>query len=144
MILKSEMTARIRAESQLAAERRRVAADLHDTLEQTLVAASLQLSAAARMQPHENGNLVVLAQQLLSRGQKEVRDAVWDLRMDQSQPQLLSTLLAQTCAEAASLSALDISFSFIGMEQATPALIASQSVRLVREAGGSVPGLTSF
>ncbi|RYD37259.1 MAG: sensor histidine kinase [Verrucomicrobiaceae bacterium] len=57
-------------------ERRRLAADLHDTLEQTLTGASLQLDAMAA---EEAPKPLVLARRLLDRSRDELRRAVWDL-----------------------------------------------------------------
>jgi signal transduction histidine kinase len=47
-VLKLEIARREAAESRLFSERARMASDLHDNLQQTLLAASLQLNAAAR------------------------------------------------------------------------------------------------
>lgn len=136
-LLRLEIEARERAEERLSWDRRRVASDLHDTLEQTLIAASLQLSAAAWQQPTLVGSSptpLSLAQQLLTRGQQEVRDAVWDLHMEINQPQLLSTLLTCACSEAGALTKAEIVCKVLGEEFALPGLLLAQSVRLVREA----------
>lgn len=134
--LRREIVTRERAGSQLATERRRVAADLHDTLEQTLLAANLQLTAAARLQPAhaESTAPLSLAQQLLARGQQEVRDAVWDLHANTAEPQPLPALLARACAEAGSLAGAEVTFTHRGPENSLNRLIIAQSVRLVREA----------
>lgn len=135
-LLRQEIVTRERAESQLATERRRVAADLHDTLEQTLLAANLQLTAASRLQAAdaESTAPLSLAQQLLARGQQEVRDAVWDLHANTAEPQPLAALLARACKEAGSLSNAEVTFTHSGEEKSLTSLIIAQSVRLVREA----------
>lgn len=135
-LLRQEIATRERAESQLATERRRVAADLHDTLEQTLVAASLQLTAVTRLQATdaESTAPLSLAQQLLARGQQEVRDAVWDLHVNTAEPQPLPAVLARACKEAGSLSTAEVTFTHSGAEKPLTSLIIAQSVRLVREA----------
>lgn len=76
-----EQESRAREASELlAAERARLAADLHDTLSQTLSGASLQLEAseavAGSADAWEN---LTLAKVLLDRGREELRRAVWDL-----------------------------------------------------------------
>ena len=135
--LVAEIAARRRAENLLAGERRRMAADLHDTLDQTLLAAGLQLGAASRTltaAPDAASAQIALAHQLLARGQQEVRDAVWDLHAGDAQPQQLDALLARACAEAAARTTAGVSFSVEGEPRPLPPFLVAQSVRLVREA----------
>jgi signal transduction histidine kinase len=135
--LRAEIFRREQAEEQLANDRRRVAGDLHDTLEQTLIAAGLQLNAAKRtieVQPESAAARIALAHQLVARGRQEVRDAVWDLHAGEDQQHTLGAMLGRACAEAASSAAAEVSFSAEGEEPPLPALIVAQGVRLVREA----------
>jgi signal transduction histidine kinase len=134
--LQQEIAARRQAEHELANERRRVAAELHDTLEQTLVAAALQLNAASRTiaaRPESAAAQVALAHQLVSRSRQEVRDAVWDLRLDSAHPQSLSEMLRQTCTESSSQSSAEVTFFAEGNERPLPALVVAQVIRIVRE-----------
>ena len=134
--LREEIGARQRAEHELANERRRVAAELHDTLEQTLVAAGLQLNAASRTlnsQPESAAAQVSLAHQLVARSRQEVRDAVWDLRLDSAQPSSLSALLQQACSESSVHTSTEVTFSNEGEEPPLPALVVAQVIRIVRE-----------
>jgi signal transduction histidine kinase len=134
--LHTAMEAQAHAEQALARERRRVADQLHDTLQQTLTAASLQLHAAVRSGPHtmeDAATAINLARDLVNRGQAEVRDAVWDLRMDEQASVNLGDLLRGLGYEMSRRSVLKITFC----EDATgvlPAHIASQIVRITREA----------
>lgn len=135
--LSSEISGRRRAEHLLAGERRRMAADLHDTLDQTLLAAGLQLGAASRTfasAPGAASAQIALAHQLLARGQQEVRDAVWDLHAGDAQPQSLDALLARVCSEAASQGGAKVIFSAQGAPLPLPPFLAAQCVRLAREA----------
>ncbi|MEI6714243.1 MAG: ATP-binding protein, partial [Verrucomicrobiota bacterium] len=135
--LRREIAARIAAEDRLDEDRRRVAADLHDTLQQTLLAADLQLNAALRtipVKPQAALPLVELAGQLLKRSRGEVRDAVWDLNTETSEVRSLSGLLRQACDEASTPSSLEVLFSVEGREPELSALVISQCVRVVREA----------
>lgn len=135
--LLAEIAARRRAEQLLAGERRRMASDLHDTLDQTLLAAGLQLGAAARTlsaAPDTASAQITLAHQLLARGQQEVRDAVWDLHAGDAQPQQLDALLSRACAEAGAHTSAQIAFSTEGEAQPLPPFVVAQCVRLVREA----------
>lgn len=134
--LHEEISARRRAEQELASERRRVAAELHDTLEQTLVAAGLQLNAASRTlaaQPDLAVSQVALAHQLVSRSRQEVRDAVWDLRLDSTHPGSLSEMLRRACAESSAHASAEVVFSAEENEPAIPALVIAQVIRIVRE-----------
>ncbi len=67
----------------LAEERQRLARDLHDTIEQTLTGAALQLDAVeATYEGPQSGpgaEPLHLAQRLLDRSRDELRRAVWDL-----------------------------------------------------------------
>ncbi len=134
--LSEEINARQRAERELASERHRVAAELHDTLEQTLVAAGLQLNAASRTltaKPESAAAQVSLAHQLVARSRQEVRDAVWDLRLDSTQPSSLATMLEQACTESSACAATEIIFVHDGTEPAMPTLVIAQAIRIVRE-----------
>lgn len=134
--LKAEIARRMAAETRLDSDRRRVAADLHDTLEQTLMAVGLQLNAAGRLmnsQPEFAGAKVELAQQLLSRGRQEVRDAVWDLHADAGSVPMLGVTLESACSDAGDGST-PIHFQVEGADQPMPALVIAQCTRLVREA----------
>ncbi len=136
-LLRAEISRRERAEQQLANDRRRVAGDLHDTLEQTLLAAGLQLNAAGRTltaQPEAAAARVTLASQLVARGRQEVRDAVWDLHAGAVRSHSLAGLLATACTEAAASSTAEVFLFTEGNEPPLPALIVAQSVRFVREA----------
>ncbi|MGB3120532.1 MAG: sensor histidine kinase [Verrucomicrobiales bacterium] len=135
--LKAEIGRREEAERRLATDRRRVAGDLHDTLEQTLLAAGLQLNAAGRTlatQPEAAADRVALAHQLIARGRQEVRDAVWDLHASGDQVQSLAALLGTACSEAGSSTSAVVTFSVEGPERPVPAQIMAQCIRLVREA----------
>ncbi len=135
--LKQEIARREAAESRLSMERTRVAGDLHDTLEQTLLAADLQLSAAARsleVQPKAVSSRLALVGQLLSRGRQEVREAVWDLHVGGGKPQPLGHLLNAACRDAAAAATAKIEFDGPQEEEPLlPAPLSAQLIRVVRE-----------
>lgn len=83
----------------LAAERSRLAADLHDTLSQTLSGASLQLEATDSADPAEAAENLALARMLLDRGREELRRAVWDLTPADVVGSTLEAALRSTAAE---------------------------------------------
>ncbi len=133
--LHEAMQARHKAEQELAGERRRVANQLHDTLQQTLTAASLHLHAAARLMPSDTehaSSAVRMAQELMQRGRDEVRDAVWDLRTDDKASVRLGQLLQRLIGEMNPRSTALIHYSE-DADISLPAHIATQIVRIVRE-----------
>jgi signal transduction histidine kinase len=81
-----ELAARHAAEADFAlltAERTRLAREIHDTLEQSLASAALQLDAARGFfheAPEESERLLVTATEQLRESQLEVRRSVWNLR----------------------------------------------------------------
>lgn len=78
-LLVKEIRARHDAEL-VAAERIRLAGDLHDTLSQSLSAAAMQLEVAALSDgPGEAEEHLVLARRLIDRSREDLRRAVWDL-----------------------------------------------------------------
>lgn len=63
----------------LVSERSRLAADLHDTLSQTLSGAALQMEIADSLQGGDGENHRRLAKRLIDRSREDLRRAVWDL-----------------------------------------------------------------
>ena len=134
--LRLEIAKREAAENRLFSERVRMASDLHDNLEQTLLATSLQLNAATRtvdQNPQAALQRLSLAEQLLVRGRKEVKEVVWDLQFGGAQRQLLSDVLKKECAEAGAASATEIRCSLPEDEPLLPASFNAQVLRIVRE-----------
>jgi signal transduction histidine kinase len=134
--LRTEIARREAAESRLLSERIRLAGDIHDTLEQTLLAANLQLTAATRSlipQPESAANRLVLATQLLDRSRQEVREALWDLHIGGGQAQPLGALLQVACRDAGLLSAAQVLFTGPREDVLVPAPLCAQAVRIVRE-----------
>jgi signal transduction histidine kinase len=135
-VLKLEIARREAAESRLFSERARMASDLHDNLQQTLLAASLQLNAATRTvedNPSSAAGRVALAEQLLSRSRKEVKEAVWDLQFGAAQSQRLSDLLRKECEEVGGASSAQIRLLLPENEPLLPAPFLVQALRIARE-----------
>jgi signal transduction histidine kinase len=135
--LRAEMAARAHAEHRLSEERHRVAADLHDTLEQTLLGVDLQMDATSKTfetRPTAARTYLMLARQLLARGRQEVRSAVWDLHTEQLQQQNLAVLLEKAAGESTAGTGTAIEVTTSGIPHPLPALVASHLVRLTREA----------
>jgi signal transduction histidine kinase len=133
--LKREMLARKWAEQHLQHERERVAADLHDTLQQTLLAADLQLNAAQRILPSNPAaalSSVALANQLLTRGRDEMREAVWALHSNSTGD--LETQVQKIADETSALGAAEVRLFCEGEPRKLPPVVSANAVRIVREA----------
>jgi signal transduction histidine kinase len=66
-------------------ERKRMAADLHDTLEQSIAATAMQLKAANDALPpaeEDARSFISLASQILATAKTDLRSSVWNLRAD--------------------------------------------------------------
>lgn len=69
----------------IMAERKRMAADLHDTLEQSIAATAMQLKAADDALPpaeEDTRSFINLASQILATAKTDLRSSVWNLRAD--------------------------------------------------------------
>lgn len=67
----------------IMAERKRMAADLHDTLEQSIAATAMQLKAANDALPpieEDTRSFINLASQILATAKTDLRSSVWNLR----------------------------------------------------------------
>lgn len=111
-------------------ERRRLAADLHDTLEQTLTGASLQLEA---MGVTESPKPLVLARRLLDRSRDELRRAVWDLTPEVIEEKGLAEAL-ETIAQEQSELGVAVNVTVSGDASQVPDRISAHLCRVVHEA----------
>jgi len=101
-LLVQEIRARHDAEL-VAAERMRLAADLHDTLSQSLSGAAMQLEVAGNLTAAgiEAEDHLLLAKRLLDRGREDLRRTVWDLSPSALAEEDLATALEKVAAESA-------------------------------------------
>jgi signal transduction histidine kinase len=87
-------------------ERTRLAANLHDTLLQTLAGANYQLEACMRQLPESSSKQsLTTAQRIIQRGQSEIRGAVWTLRalphIKRPFEESVHQVVKQSCADRA-------------------------------------------
>jgi signal transduction histidine kinase len=132
-----EMRAREQTQRLLQEDRKRVASELHDTLQQTLLAADLQLNAALRMPPErlrEVGGPLRLAHQLITRGREEIRDAVWSMHRDDRTGDSLQSILRRLTQELSSAEALPMALEMPEEEIRLSAVALTHASRIVREA----------
>jgi signal transduction histidine kinase len=124
----------LRAEA-VAEERRRIAGEFHDSLEQGLAALSLRLGMAAGRLPAGDARGVLEHQrQLLGWLQTETREFLWDLR-DPIRPESdLGETLAAQVDNLRSLTAVPLDLALPPAVPPLPATVQHQVVRIVREA----------
>ncbi|HEX3135231.1 MAG TPA: sensor histidine kinase [Planctomycetota bacterium] len=115
-----------------AAERKRLAGELHDSLEQGLTGVALQLDAAVMGLPTPPPPLV-MARTLLSHCRTEVRRAVWDLNADEREERDLPARLRAAAEQA--IAGRDVQVVVDVRGEPTPAagLVAHHLSRITQE-----------
>jgi signal transduction histidine kinase len=118
-------------------ERRRLANDLHDTLEQALTGLALQLEITERSKtsdPELSARHLNLAQQFLERSRSEVHRTVWDLRAHGLDGRDFLDVLQERVAAMVAGSPVAISVGREGESFALPDLVAGNLLLLAQEA----------
>ena len=115
----------------VSADRRRIAADLHDTIEQHLAGVKILLSAAAKPEnvPDETRKVLDRAAELLIHAKGEVRAAVMDLRGDGA-----GATLEESLREIAKSDAAAFRFKLRGLPAHLEAARERNLLMIVREA----------
>jgi signal transduction histidine kinase len=83
-------------------ERNRLAADLHDTTEQSLTGLALQLKTSAALHtkaPERSSQHLILARQLLDRSREDLRRSIWNLRATPLEKNTLTGALREVAAD---------------------------------------------
>lgn len=130
-----EMRMRLRMEERVA-ERERIARELHDTLLQGMLSASLQLSVANSQIPPEAPakSLLERIQQLLRQAIDEGRNAVRDLRTRGPSEPALERALAQLPEDLAMDKQVDFRLRVEGASRELRPAIRDEVYRIAREA----------
>ena len=129
-----------RARSRLAvvtSERKRMAADLHDTIEQHLACAHIMLDGAMRTipaRPDETKRAVRVAMDVLSRAKREVRKTIMDLRDDEVVAAELDVLLRRLAKEVTVSGLLRARTALRGIPSGVSLPVKLDIVAIVREA----------
>lgn len=138
--LADEMSARQSAALEFDAtlrERRRLANDLHDTLEHALTGLSLQLEIADHYHPDDparSARHLHLARQFLDRSREEVHRTVWDLRTQGLGGRDILDVLRERAAAMVAGSSVVLSVEREGEPVAMPDLLAGNLLLLAQEA----------
>lgn len=118
-------------------ERERVAADMHDTVEQALTGVSYQLALADRLHDSEPGRgreHLKLASQLLAQSREDVRRSVWNLRAQALDGRPLTEVLRDVAAGFAARHSVNTTVSVTGPEREIPEHPAGHLLLLAQEA----------
>ena len=118
-------------------ERGRLAAELHDTVQQSLTGAALQLRAAGlalTQAPPEARPHLDTARQLLDHSRDELRAAVWDLRVDSEALADLPAALRDIAASTQTGGGKPVAFTLEGEPRAVPPTLAHHASRITQEA----------
>jgi signal transduction histidine kinase len=123
----------------VAEERRRIAREFHDTLDQGLAALSLRMDVAAHGAADDRAREILQQQrQVLSRLQTESRDFLWDLRDPVHVEGSLSDSIRAQLRLLEPLAPVPLVFETNGLpvepEPQLPAAMQHQLLRIVREA----------
>ena len=118
-------------------ERGRLAAELHDTVQQSLTGAALQLHAAGlalTQAPPEARPHLDTARQLLDHSRDELRAAVWDLRVDSEALADLPAALRDIAASTQTGGGKPVAFTLEGEPRPVPPTLAHHASRITQEA----------
>jgi PAS domain S-box-containing protein len=127
---------RMRRENVRLEERTRIAQELHDTLLQTFLSASMQLSVAVDGVPAESQVKLLLDRvlRIMKQGIEEGRNTIQDLRSTDSQPFDLVTALSSVQQELGVNSDVDFRVVVAGSERPLQPLIKHEIYWIGREA----------
>lgn len=118
------------------AERRRMAADLHDSIEQHLAGARLYLDS---MLPEDGSPApeelkpVELARDILVTTKREIRETIWNLRIDELTQKRPKDVLMSLVQKLASTTAIRVEASLNGLPDTLPEALFSDILYVVQE-----------
>ena len=116
-------------------ERRRIAREFHDSLEQDLAGLALRLDAAAGTAADDDTRGMLERQRsLVSRLQAETRQFVWDLRDPERSRWSLADLLAAQVEDQQAVAGVPIRLRLEGQPARVPLAARHHLLRIVREA----------
>jgi hypothetical protein len=118
----------------ILAERKRIAADFHDTIEQGLATASLILKATLERENHTDSRGIQLALQALSTTQNAARAAVWNLQPDALRDRSLSEALQEIVDAIGVSGKIHVACDLSALPAQLPERLATGLYAIVREA----------
>ena len=121
----------------LTEERKRMAGDLHDTVEQNLVAAKMLLKTAVSLSPDtpdEVKEAVATAQEILMSAKADIRETVFNLRNDELFGRKPEDVLKSMAKRINSHGVVKIRMSLRGLPASLPAARFSDMLYIINEA----------
>lgn len=118
-------------------ERNRLAADLHDTMEQSLTGLAFQMEASQALRtttPERSFHHLSLAQNLLARSREDLRRSIWNLRANPLERQTLVQALREVAASRSLDRPVRIDVESAGPERELPDFVAGNMLLLAQEA----------
>ena len=125
------------AKDAVAEERLRIARELHDSVQQDLLAITMQLKATDRLleaDPERARTALNLASAMARRSQAETHRAVWDLREAADEHSDLVTSLDEMVAGLNTEESAKVEFHSTGERRALPQTVESHVLRIAQEA----------
>jgi len=117
-------------------ERNRLAADLHDTTEQTLTGLAFQLEASEALHqrvPERSQQHLGLARQLLERSREDLRRSIWNLRATPLEKSTLTDALREVAADRSAGMTIRIFVTCEGEQRPLPDLVAGNLLLFAQE-----------
>ena len=132
--------ARVGAEA-IAADRRRIAAELHDTISQHISGAKLwvysaKMAAGDKLAPGA-ADALVMAENVLEATRREIRDAIMDLQSDDFVSQSPRSLLRRICRDASIPGKTRVRSFLRGLPADLPIMVKRDLLAIVSEAIGN-------
>lgn len=118
------------------AERKRMAADLHDSIEQHLAGARLYLDS---MLPEDGSPApeelrpVELAREILVTAKREIRETIWNLRIDELTQKRPEDVLMSLVQKLASTTAVRVEAVLKGLPESLPEAVFSDMLYIIQE-----------
>ncbi len=132
------LTAEVRERTAIAAERSRLARDLHDSLEQSLVGIDMQLAGAELTvddQLAETHEYLAAARVLVKHSHSELRQSIWNLRSALPEPFDLATALRRVAEALSHGSGISIQVETNGAPAGPPGVLVEENLfRIGQEA----------
>ncbi|MDX2022599.1 MAG: triple tyrosine motif-containing protein [Deltaproteobacteria bacterium] len=136
LVMRARSQERRRQQTLLAAERRRISQDIHDSLEQTFVAMRFQMDAARLVlganEPAQGP--LERTMSLMNRAMKETRAAIWALRAEFPGKADLVSQIAIVAGEASQGQGLQVQVKATGEPFALPVEVQRHALQITREA----------
>jgi len=119
----------------IIAERKRMSADLHDTIEQSLAVVRMIINSSllcGETVPEEVSAAIGSASEMLSQAKRDIRNVVWNLRHDELFEKTLREILAEQ-AERIAKGGVRTRTRFRGLPERLPASVSADLVNIVSE-----------